>query len=447
MKYLINFLIITVLAFSCNQQKATSLNTITNSADPLTSASDKTEKSPSVVKPLLSSRTITVGGAKADIRGFTSEAIQTAIDALHNEENGGTVILESGVYDITGPVNLYDNMALKGSGPSTILKKCKGFRSSFTIDADYGELQISVADATGFRPGMGVAVYDDEKRSGWDVTTAKVVDIKGNTIYINDFLVRDYQAGKNGTLSNACSVISAVNAGNLTISDLTVDGSKESNDMIDGCRAGAIYLHKVHDALVDNVIVKNFNCDGISWQITENVTVRNCEISGCANAGLHPGTGSPFTHIIGNNSHDNSRFGLFVCWRVRNGEVRNNSFHNNGVNGICTGHKDTDILFSENKVFENGGDGINLRDDGHLNEPHRTIIRNNVIENNGTKDGGYGVSVICPAEGVVIAGNTITNGPNGKQKAAIYLGPTSLPVDIKDNKIAGFRENGIIKAK
>jgi len=95
-------------------------------------------------------------------------------------------------------------------------------------------------------------------------------------------------------------VIAAVDAENVTIENLTVDGSRESNDMIDGCRAGGIYLHKVHKAIIDNVIVKNFNCDGISWQLTEYITVRNCEIYGCANSGLHPGTGSPFTLIEGN---------------------------------------------------------------------------------------------------------------------------------------------------
>jgi len=112
------------------------------------------------------------------------------------------------------------------------------------------------------------------------------------------------------------------------------------------------------------------------------------------------------------------------------------------VNGICTGHKDTDMLFAENKVFDNGGDGINLRNDGLLNEPHRSIIRNNIIENNG----GYGVSVDCPAEGVVIEGNTISNRPGGLQKVAVFLGPKSLPVTIKDNKISGFADGEIFHA-
>ena len=389
-------------------------------------------------------RKITVGGGNADIKGYTSEAIQTAIDSLHHTGDGGTVILLPGNYDITSPVRIYNNMTLEGSGSKTVLKKCKGFRSPFALDADYGELQVTVVDPSGFKPGMGVAVYDDDQRSGWDLTTAKIISIKGNIIYIDDYLLRDYHTGKNGIISNNCSVIASIDAENIRIANLTVDGSRESNDMIDGCRAGGIYLHKVHKAVVENVTVKNFNSDGISWQITEYVTVQNCEVYGCANSGLHPGTGSPFTMVEGNNSYNNDGYGLFVCWRVRNGVVRKNSFHNNGINGISTGHKDTDMLYADNHIYENGSDGIQLRGEIPLNAPHRSIFKNNLIENNGTKEKGYGLSVNCRAEGVVLEDNIIRNTGTGKQLAAVLLTANSQPIALKNNKISGHPDGEVI---
>ena len=401
----------------------------------------------SVVSPIIPERTITVGGSGAEIQGFTSEAIQTAIEAMHSTSAGGTVKLLPGIYEIIAPVKLYDNMSLIGSGQNTILKKCKGFRSSFALDADYGELQITVTDPSGFKPGMGVAIYDDDHRSGWDLTTAKITGIKGNVIYIDDYLLRDYRSDKKGTISNNCSIICAISAENVRIADLTVDGSKESNDLIDGCRAGGIYLHKVHKAVVENVTVKNFNCDGISWQITEYVTVRNCEIFGCANSGLHPGTGSPFTLIEGNNSYNNDGYGLFVCWRVRNGIVRKNNFHNNGINGISTGHKDTDVLFADNHIYENGSDGIQLRGETALNAPHRSVFKNNLIENNGVKEKGYGIAINCQAEGVVLEDNIIRNTGTGKQHAAVLLTVNSLPVEMKNNKISGHPDGEVVKEK
>jgi len=206
-----------------------------------------------------------------------------------------------------------------------------------------------------------------------------------------------------------------------------------------------VYLHKVHKALVENVIVKDYNSDGISWQLTEYVVVRNCEIFGCSNSGLHPGTGSPYTTIEGNNSHDNDGYGLFICWRVRNGEVKNNTFSYNGRNGICTGHKDTDVLFTGNTVSENGADGIHLRGEIPANAPHRSIFKKNIIENNGTKEGGYGISINCKAEGVVIEDNIIRNSGNGKQIAALYQYKNSLPAEMKDNKISGHKSGEVVQ--
>ena len=396
-----------------------------------------------IVHPLMQKKTITVGGREADIPGFSSEAIQMAVDVL--KETGGTVILSPGLFDIQAPVKLYSNITLTGSGAKTVLKKCKGFRSRFILDADYGELQLTVSDISGFRPGMGIAVFDDERRHNWDVTTARITAIKGHTLYLDTYLLRDYLAEKNGTVSNACSVVEAVEAENVRIANLSIDGSGDSNDMVDGCRAGGIYLHKVKHALVENISVKNFNGDGISWQITEHVTIRNCEISGCPNAGLHPGTGSPFTLIEGNKSHDNGGYGLFVCWRVRNGVVQNNVFFRNGINGISTGHKDTDMLFLNNHVYENGEDGISLRNEADLNAPHRSIFRGNTIENNGTKKQGYGISLLSKAEGVVIENNIIRNTGTGKQLAGIFYSSHSLPAQILNNTFESHQKGDVMK--
>ena len=435
-----------VITFSCNNRKsniAPVKNLENNIAminkDSVLSQGKKPGVFVSVVTPQNPQRTITVGGGNSDIRGYTSRAIQTAIDALH-DLGGGTVKILSGNYEVIAPIRLFSNIALIGSGSATVLKKSKGARTRFIFDAGYGELQLTVEDASGFSPGMGVQIFDSESNDGWDVTTAVITAINGNIIHIDNYLVRDYIAGKDGTISNACSVISAVEAENITIANLTVDGNREDNDALNGCRGGGIYLHKVHDALVENIIVKNFDNDGISWQITEDVTVRNCEISGCANAGLHPGTGSPRTLIEGNFSHDNDRFGLFVCWRVRYGTVRNNRFVHNGQYGISTGHMDTDMLYEKNQISENGIDGVTLRNEIQSNAPHRSIFKNNVVENNGLKNGGYGFSFKSPAEGVILEDNTIQNTRGNTQKAAVFIDKNGIPVILRNNKISGHPE-------
>ena len=400
----------------------------------------------SVLKPLIPSKELSVGGGNADVKGFNSSSIQLAIEAVHNN-GGGIVRLLPGNYNIIAPVKLYTNIALVGSGPSTVLKKSTGFRSAFAIDADYGELEITVKDPSGFKVGMGISIYDSVQRFGFAVTTATITAIEKNVLHIDNFLLCDYVASKNGTVSNACSVISAIGASDISISNLCIDGSRETNDLVDGCRIGGIYLHKVKNAIIDKVIVKNFNYDGISWQITEDVTVRNCEIYGCANAGLHPGTGSPRSIIEGNNCHDNDHFGMFICWRVRHGIVRYNHFHHNGDNGICTGHKDTDMLFTDNHIDENGSDGVNFRGETKENAPHRSIFRNNLVENNGARRAGYGFAFRSPAEGVILENNVIRNGKDGKQLAAICVFPDGLQPILKNNLINGHNVGEIVHGK
>jgi len=172
--------------------------------------------------------------------------------------------------------------------------------------------------------------------------------------------------------------------------------------------------------VVDNVQVKDFNGEGISWQITENVTVKNCEVSGSGNTGLHPGTGSPFSVIENNDVHHNDRDGLFICWRVYQSEVQGNKFHHNGRYGLCTGHKDSDVIFENNHIYNNKSDGVNLRGERESNAPHRNTFIRNIIENNGTDGGGYGFSVNSPAKDLVLEENIFKNSLK-TQKAAVYI--------------------------
>ncbi len=124
---------------------------------------------------------------------YTSRAIQIALDAV-KARGEGTVKLNPGTYDIIGPVRLYSNINLIGSGGKTILRKCNGFKTSFVIDADWGMQKAVVKDASGFTTGMGIQLFDDAHKSGWDVTTAVITDIQDNTIYFDNRTVNDYIA-------------------------------------------------------------------------------------------------------------------------------------------------------------------------------------------------------------------------------------------------------------
>ena len=82
-----------------------------------------------------------------------------------------------------------------------------------------------------------------------------------------------------------------------------------------------------------------------------------------------------------------------------------------------------------------------------MNAPHRSIFKNNLIENNGMKEKGYGLSVNCKAEGVVMEDNIIRNTGSGKQAGAVLLMTNSLSVEMKNNKISGLQEGEVVRQK
>jgi parallel beta-helix repeat protein len=387
---------------------------------------------------------ITVGGPDADLSGFTSEAIQIAVDAIRSR-GGGVIKLNPGVFKIIGPVRLPDNTSLIGSGESTVLQKCDGLKTSFIIDADWGMLKAEVKDPGGFKKGMGIQLYDDAHKQGWDVTTAIITDIQDNVIYFDNSTVNNYRSSLNGTIANDCSIIEAVNAENVKIADLVVEGNKSTNNYINGCRGGGIYIHKSKNCLLENVKVNEFNGDSFSWQVTEKITVRGCEASNGEGLGFHPGTGSDHSTIENCISHNNKGDGIFLCWRVQNAIIRNNTVYANRDNGISIGHKDTDNIFESNHVYENGLHGILFRNENEQNGGHRNTFTNNIIENNGITQESAGFYIGGETHDISIKNNIIRSTGKGNQSAAIIIGKKSSNVTTEGNSISGSAE--IVKEK
>lgn len=393
-----------------------------------------------LVKARNTPQVITVGGPNAIISGFNSDAIQLAVDALKTR-GGGTVKLNAGAYEMTGPVRLADNIHLEGSGRETILRKGKGFRTRFVVDADWGMLKVTVQDPSGFRVGMGIQLFDDLHRQGWDVTTAVITAIENNVLYIDNATVNDYIAAKNGTISNAFSLVEGVGVANVRIANLTIDGDKDSNDYLNGCRGGGVYFHKSRNCTVENVHVTRFNGDSFSWQITENITVRNSEASYGGGLGFHPGTGSDASIVEKNFSHHNKEDGFFLCWRVQHGVFRDNVSCFNERHGISIGHQDTDNQFEGNHVYENAGHGVYFREETVQNGGHRNTFRRNTIENNGkTGSESYGFWIGGHTQDIVIEQNIIRSTGKGNQKAAVSIGSNSIRISVKDNQVSGHPE-------
>jgi hypothetical protein len=413
-----------------------------NSQKLLTSSTDLADGD-LITTPKTVKQTITVGGTDSDVSGFTSAAIQIAVDAL-SQRGGGAVELKPGTYKISAPIRLANNIALVGAGDSTILRKVDGYDSPLTVDADYGMFKVTVKDARGFSPGMGVQLSDSQYPGDWDVTVATIITTEANTIFIDRPALRDYGCANKAVLSNACSIIEAVGVENVHIANLYVEGNKETNDLLGGCRGGAIYLSSAIGCSIQNVKVKNFNGDVFNWQTTKNITARNCEASYCNGKGFHPGSGSENTLIDGCSSHHNID-GIFLCWRVKKSTFRNNTLYSNGRDGISINKKDTDNVFINNHIYQNGRNGVWFNDYDEANNSHRNLFVDNVIEDNGTKEQGAGLSIDSNIRDITIQKNTIRDNGKGTQKCAVLIGNRALNIQVQDNTMSGHPDGDIVR--
>jgi parallel beta-helix repeat protein len=386
----------------------------------------------------LPNRTITVAqSGTADVVGSDSAALQKATDMLHP---GDTLVIGPGTYQMDNSLLVPSGVTVRGTAGKTILLKSRGVESPLIEDGDYGESYIAVRDPEKFHPGMGVELLDDTLNSGWDVSISSVAAVHGKILQISPMTIRDYDfEQKHGRIRNTFPILCVMNAANVNLEDVIVDGNKGENEYLDGCRGGAIYMYNVRNVTVNKCVARNYNGDGISFQISDNVHVTNSESYGQAGFGIHPGTGSANSVVDNCRMHNNGDIGLFLCWRVRHGRFTNNTMEDNGHHGISIGHKDTDNEFTNNTIARNGVSGVYFRDETLLNSGHRNTFRNNKVLDNGSAKAGYGFYIRPQAGDLVLEANQIgdTRAAKGTQRYGVYKVKGAGSVRLENNTMTG----------
>ncbi|MBI4877871.1 MAG: right-handed parallel beta-helix repeat-containing protein, partial [Acidobacteria bacterium] len=334
-------------------------------------------------------------------------------------------------------------VTVRGAPGRTILHKNRGVESALAEDGDYGETYLYVTEPEKFRPGMGVSILDDTLDSGWDISVSTVASVEGRLLRLDPMTLRDYsQERLHARVRNTFPILCAMDAENVVFEDLIVDGNREENAYLDGCRGGAIYLYKVRNCTVRNCVARNYNGDGISFQITDGVQVLNCESHGHSGYGVHPGTGSARPVVSDCRLHHNGQVGLFLCWRVRHGKFARNLIQDNGRYGISIGHKDTDNEFTGNSIARNGFAGVYFRKESFQNAGHRNVFRENKVLDNGDAKAGYGFYILPQAGDIAIENNRIAETRSGArtQRYGIYKVTGSGAVSERNNTMSGHLE-------
>ena len=380
--------------------------------------------------------TITVGPENADLVGRTHRVLQAAVDYVAGF-GGGTVHVLPGTYEMRTSVFLRSGVRLLGSGERSVLRKAPSDETRLSADSDWYDQEITLTDATGFALGDGVCLRTTNPHNrGREVLKRTLVARSGNRFKLDRPLRKNFWLQGNSTASTLFPILSGEEIADVIIENITLDGNRERNANLDGNYAGCIFLQDCRDFTIRNVTARNYNGDGISWQICHDVTVENCHSHDNAGLGLHPGSGSQRPLIRGNRLERNN-IGLFFCWGVKYGLAENNRMLDNRSYGISIGHRDTDNVIRNNEVRNSGRVGVFFRPErGAAFTANRNLVENNRIIDSGGQD-GIAIDVQGATADVTITGNTIRETRGTQQRVGIRLGANTQNIRLQNNEIRG----------
>jgi len=380
--------------------------------------------------------TISVGVRDTDLVGADNRALQAAVDYIAGL-GGGVVDIGPGEFLMHDSLHLRSFVTVRGTKGKTILRKAKSVASLLALDGDYGEEQVTLVNPDGFKAGYGITVWDNQS-GGFHTTVGRITGQNGNTFSFDTPLNADCMVANRAQAATVFPVVSGYNLEGARMEDLIIDGNKQENVSLNGCRGGGIFLYRGYGTIIRDCEVRNFNGDGISFQQSNDVLVEDCVSEANTGLGMHPGSGSQRPVVRRCIARNNGEDGLFLCWRVRHGLFEKNILENNGRYGISIGHKDTDNLLQENEVRGNGADGIFFRNETVGMAGHRNRLEKNVIENNGGKSDAAGIRVRGETRDLVFRDNIIrdTRSPEDqKQLVGIRIEEGAGEVTLEDNKI------------
>ncbi len=380
--------------------------------------------------------TVTVGPARANLVGTDHRVLQAAVDYVASL-GGGTVQILPGTYRLRNALYLRSKVRIAGSGEDTVLLKEPSATTKLAADSDWYDQEITLADAKGFQLGDGVCLRTrNPHHGGTDVAKRTLVAQSGNCFKLDRALRDNYWVQGETTVSSLFALVNGENVADVAIENLALDGNGAKNENLDGNYAGCIFLQDSSRVTIRNVTARNYNGDGISWQVAHDVIVNGCRSHDHAGLGLHPGSGSQRA-VIRNNTMRSNAIGLFFCWGVRFATAEGNTIEDSRQSGISIGHRDTDNLIHKNVIRRSGQVGVLFRPEpGKGFAPHRNRLEANRIEASGPQS-GVGVNVQGFTEGVTISQNEIRETRGPAQRMGIRISADTRDIKLEGNRIEG----------
>lgn len=367
----------------------------------------------------------------------SAAAIQAAID-IAAKAGGGSVILPALELELDRGLELRSHVELVGQGAATVLRKAPGRVYPVTGYHNYGMCDVPLTSTAGLEPGMTVSVYDRLRR-GFYSTFARLTWVETGWVGLDHGIEADYAADQEPMLTTAFPLVFGHGIVAAGVRDLVIEGSRAANPdtRMDGCRGGAVYFAKSRAIEITGVTERDYNGEGLSFQMCRDVVIRNCRFDGNTGNGMHPGAGSTGARFEDCACAGNAMAGFFFCVRATRITVNRCEFTANAGPGLSIGTRDNYNAITQCAIRGNGGPGILCRKMPRPTEVHSCRIEGNLLVENAHAHGAAEIEILDEAHDLVIVRNTL-RGNAAVPRAAVAAEGRVSGVFFDGNQVEGL---------
>jgi hypothetical protein len=382
-----------------------------------------------------------------------TKGIQEALNRA-SSEGGGMVFVPKGNYVISCSIVIpkTGNLTIFGEGSASVIEAEPEYTGFLSADAGAGDRMITARDPSLFKVHDKVVILDDQWKGEDETTTASVVDIKGNTVFLDTPLLKSYHILKNARLIHTFHLLvtegSAQNVvtPGITVRDLQFIGSLKKDFQ-------GFELWQVNEGIVlmgenlriENCTVKDIPADAIfvggGLQQKGNISVTGCLVENAGHRGIHVGNDPRNVNVSNNHFNRIGGIGIYLCHGCQRVVLSANTISdigtyitdNDTIDFIkAQGMQDNEYLIKTQVagIGGLGGGGPEKREHDKYD-----VISNNIIYNSK----GAGISFLKwfqedggrPGENMVINGNNIYN----IEKSAVFVFAAQA-IQVSENMIS-----------
>jgi len=382
--------------------------------------------------------TVTVGNSDADFVGSDHRVVQGALEYVRRL-GGGTVHVLPGTFLCRNAIFLPSNVRLLGSGPDSVLTKIDSETVSLEEDSDWYDKEFTLRSSGDFRVGDGVVLRAKNPHDGGaTVIKRTIIARNGQKFKLDKGLRENLWLSGNPTCSSLFPILTSELTSDVWIENIAIDGNKANNENFNGNYGGCIFLQDCQRYQIRNVTTRNYNGDGISFQICHDVLMEDCHSHDNTDLGVHPGSGSQRPVLRRNRLINNSQ-GIFWCWGVKYGLAEDNFIDSNRLYGISIGHNDTDNIMLRNKIQNSGQIGVLFRNESGGKDFYAN--RNQLIENeilNSGDENGFAIDIQGSTKDISITRNRLVEKRTSAKRTGIRISKDASRIQMSENTMEGF---------